>query len=316
MRPRRSTQSQPLRIEAPQYGSFGTCRTVQSRLWFVNNPRLEQQILGHLTRYREKYRIKLYAFVFQGNHYHPLTQFPYRNRTPFYRDLNARAAESVRLHVKDFQGGPLLARRYSEQALPRQEDIEGEFFYCALQPVHANLTENPFDYPAYNSFLDAINGVEREFKVIDWGKYNAAKRYNRNVSLEDYTTVYKLKYDRLPGYEHLSQEEYKRLMLKKLRTRLVNLLEEKRSQGVKFANKEALKHQKPGSLPKNTKKSTRYSYRPLVLCSCPDAKKEFLEWYFSVYAVYKEASKRYLAGEENVVFPEGTYKPPGPLVLQ
>ena len=92
-------QSQPLRIENPHFGSFGTCRTIQSRLWFINNPRLEDRCLGYLAKYRQKYGAKLYGFVFSGSHFHALMQFPDSNRASFYRDLNARAAEAVRRHV-------------------------------------------------------------------------------------------------------------------------------------------------------------------------------------------------------------------------
>jgi hypothetical protein len=33
-------------------------------------------------------------------------------------------------------------------------------------------------------------------------------------------------------------------------------------------------------------------------------------WYFSIYFAYKETSNRYRAGDLDVEFPAGTYKPP------
>lgn len=132
-------QSQPLRIENPRLGSFGTSKTINGRLWFVNNRPLEERILGYLAKYREKHEVTLYAFVLQGNHSHVTAQFPKCNRAAFYRDLNARTAEAVRKEVPEFLGGPLFKRRYCEQALPTELDLEHYFFYCALQPVKSAL---------------------------------------------------------------------------------------------------------------------------------------------------------------------------------
>ena len=135
------SQSQPLRIEHPDFGSFGTVRTVNSQLWFVNNEALEDRMLGWLGRYGQKYEVELYAFAIMGNHHQEVMRFPKCNRALFYRDFNARTAEAVRKLVPGFKGGPLVERRYSEQALPLDEDLEDRFFYCALQAIDAGLAE-------------------------------------------------------------------------------------------------------------------------------------------------------------------------------
>ena len=217
-------QSQPFRIENPNVGSFGTVQTEESALWFVNSPDVEHAILGRLAQYQKKLGVTLYGFVFSGSHYHPLAKFPNSNRAAFYRDLNARAAEAVKRYNEDVPEGALFYRRYSEQALPIDKDIEESFFYCALQPVAAGLCKRISDYPGYNSFSDAINGVKRKFKVIDWAGYNAAKRHNKKIKRSDFTTEYVLEYARLPGYEGMSQKEYRKMMLEKLEERRAKLV--------------------------------------------------------------------------------------------
>lgn len=305
-------QSQPLRIENGEVGSFGTARCMNSKLWFINNSSLEHRILGYLARYKEKYETKLYAFVIMGNHFHPVKQFPELNRASFYRDLNARVAEAVRDQVYGFPGGKLFERRYSEQALPRNEDIEDMFFYCALQPVIAGLVKNLKHYPGYNSFYDAISGKSREFKVVDWAKFHATKRWKKSAEVKDFTTTYTLKYDRLPGYEQLTQEEYKKLMLSKLRKRKLKIIRERKRSGKGFLNKGILEKQSPGSSPYDSKKSERYSLRPLVLCSCPLTKQVYLSEYFAIFETFKKCVADFVSGK-NTHFPIGTYQPPGPL---
>lgn len=310
------SQSQPLRIESPQYSSFCTSRTVNSALWFVNNPELEERILGYLAKYQEKYQVKLNAFTIQGSHYHSMNYFSHCNRAAFYRDFNARIAEAVKALVKNFPGGHLFERRYSEQAVPNPEDIEDRFFYCALQAVSAGLCEYITNYPGYNSFFDAISGRKRKFKIVNWAKYNAMKRYNPNLDIAEFTKVYILQYSRLPGYDHLSQDEYKAIMLEKLEKRRKDIIQDIlfKNPKHKFLTKKELRAVIPGTLAKNPKKSSRYDPRPLVLTLCNETKKVFLNWYFSIFDRYKRAVKKYLSGDSLAEFPPGTYKPPGPFV--
>lgn len=305
------SQSQPLRIEHPEFGSFTTSRTINSALWFINNWPLEERILGYLAKYQEKYQVPLYAFVFHGSHFHTVTKFPQCNRARFFRDLNARAAEAVRALAFNFPGGPVFERRYSEQALPSNEDIETQFFYCALQPIEAGLVENLSDYPGYNSFYDAISGTKRMFRTTDWARYNEAKKKDPGVKLKDFVTFHALEYSRLPGYEGLTQKAYRKLMLRKFEEKRQEIVAAWKAKEHKFMTRQQLLEQIPGTPAKNPKKSKRYDYRPLVLTACPELKRRFLEWYFSVYAAYKVASRKYLAGDVGVPFPPGTYRPPG-----
>jgi REP element-mobilizing transposase RayT len=291
-----------------------TARTINSRLWFVNNQKLENRILGYLAKYQEKYGAVIYAFTIQGNHYHLLAQFPNSNRAAFFRDFNARIAESVRYCVTQFEGGPLFDRRYTHQALPLAEDIKDYFFYCALQPVNAGLTRRISEYPGYNSFSDASKNSKREFKVISWGDYNSDKRHNPDIRIQNYTKIYQLSFTRLPKHSHLSQKAYAKDLLIELEDRRQRILKKQESDGHKsYCSKEMLEQIIPGSKPFTTKKGSR---RPLVLSRCKKAKEAFLEWFFSILQRYWNASVRYLSGDTSVMFPPNTYKPPGPFVSE
>ncbi len=303
-------QSQPLRIESSEFASFGTSRTARSHLWFVNNQTLERRILGFLAKYREKYRIPLYAMVFSGSHYHLLTRFPECNRAMFYRDFNARIAEAVRSLVRSFGGGQVFARRYAEQAVPTNQDILERFFYCALQPVMTGLCRSISDYPGYNSFYDAIYGRVRKIKVIEFSRYQQAKRYRRNARPDEYSVEYELRYERLPGFEHLTQKEYARVMLAEIQKRTAKIVAAWERKGHVYMTKTKLRNVSPSSTAKRPKISTRLTFRPLVLTSSQRARKLFLSWYFDIYKKYKKAVARYTNGDTAVIFPPGTYRPP------
>lgn len=304
------SRSQQLRIEDNTVKSFATSRTINSALWFVNNQEFEKRVLGYLAKYQQEMSVTLYALNIQGNHYHLTAHFPLNNRGDFFRNLNARTAEAVRFTVSNFPGGPLFERRYSEQGIVQDEDLEDRFFYSALQPVNAGLCERISEYPGYNSFSDAVSQITRYYEVIDWEGYNRKKRYCRGVKLRDFIRTYPLRFARLPNYEHLSQNEYKKRMLKSLEERRVKIVQANKENGVLYGNSSWLKNVKPGSLPMKTKKSSRHSHRPLYFCSNPELKKEKISWYFSIANQHLVASKAYLAGYEYTVFPSNTYKPP------
>ena len=145
---------------------------------------------------------------------------------------------------------------------------------------------------------------------MNWDRFNAAKKKDPSAHIKDFTTIHTLEFKRLPGYEHLSQKEYRELMLKKLEERRQELVRERKEKGLGFLGREALLKVVPGSKPKTTKKSTRDSKRPLVLTKCPEARKRYLDWYFAVYDAYKTAARWYLKGKIDAAFPPGAYRPP------
>lgn len=297
------------RIESEEMASFLTARSRNSELWFVNNAHLEGAVLGYAAKYAKVYGVQLYALAVEGNHIQGPALFPRGNRANFMRDFSACVARAVTRHTPEYPGGKFWGRRYSAEFLPGPEDIEEYFFYTVLQPVKDGLVENLSDYPGYNCFHDAVWGIKRIFKVVNWSKYNALKRYSPNLRVEDFIEKVSLEYQRLPGYEHLSQKQYARLMNKKLESRRKKLVAERYNHGKGFVGRRKLLLTKRGARPKSTKTSTLTSHRPRVLSVCNQRRAECKAWYFDIYFSYKEASKEYRAGNLTVKFPEGTYRP-------
>ena len=297
------------RIETSKFASFQTTRCRNSELWFANNPELENAILGYAAKYQDRYDITLYAFAIEGNHIQFPAHFPKLNRGDFMRDLNSSVARAVPRFVEEYPGGRLYERRYSNEFLPGEEDIENWFFYTVLQCVQDGLVPKISEYPFYNCFHDAVWGIEREVTVMNWTAYNAVRRYNPLARKKDYEETYTLKYARLPGYEHLSQKEYATLMHKKLEERRQKIVAERLAKGLGFLGREALLQVVRGSRPYRTKKSTRDSHRPRVLSICPVRREATKSWYFDIYFRFKAASLKFRRGELLTEFPPGTYRP-------
>ena len=152
------------------------------------------------------------------------------------RDLNSSIARAVPRYTAH-QGGKLWGRRYSNEFLPRNEDIEKYFFYTVLQPVQDGLVPKISQYPGYNCFSDAVWGRKKKFKVVRWGEYNARLKRDPTANIADYTEVVELEYERLPGYEELTQKEYAYLMMKKLEVRRQAIVEQRAARGTRVCRK-------------------------------------------------------------------------------
>jgi len=301
------------RIETSEYTDFLTTRTRNSQLWFVNNQRLQEAILGYAAKYATIHSVSLYALAIEGNHIQAPAHFSNGNRALFMRDFNASVARAVPRYCQNYPGGNLWGRRYSQEFLPGNADVEEYFFYTVLQPVQDGLVEKLSEYPGYNCFHDAVWGIKRRKKVVSWGALYEARRWNQKVSVKEYTVEYVLEYKRLPGYEGLSQEEYARVMHEKLEARRVEIVRKRYESGKGFAGRKGVKSITPGAYPRTTKRSHASSHRPRVLCVCPKRRVEALNWYFEMYFEYQEASRKYrVEGEFMLEFPPGMYKPPLP----
>ena len=297
-----------LRIESLEHSSFITTRTYGSRLWFVNNKELEERILAYLAKYQEVYGVVIYHFVLLGNHFHLLADFPRLNRACFMRDFNGMVSKLTRRHVPRFNEG-MLWRRYRCQAVCKDSDRLRTFLYGALNPVSSGLVPRLSEYQGYNGCFDAINGISRTFKVVDWRNYRDKKRFNSKLSIKEFTKTYSLTYTRLPGYEKLAQNEYEAFMREAIEERRLEIIQERTKEGKGFAGPDVLAKTEPGTEPHSTKTSSRHSARPLILTRCLETKRAFIDMYFRVRAKFTECYELLKQGAKDVSFPPGTYPP-------
>ncbi|WKZ56827.1 MAG: transposase [Bdellovibrionota bacterium] len=297
------------RIESVDIASFVTTKSRNAELWFVNNPELEQYILGYAAKYTQTYGVQLYALAIEGNHKHLAAHFPRANRSSFMRDLNSNVARAVARHTPEYPGGTFWGRRYSGEFLPGPADIEEYFFYIVLQPVEDGLVRRISEFPGYNCFHDAIHGIERVYKVVDWAGYNSRKRYDRSVCIRDYTTYIPLRFQRLPGYEHMSSSEYVKHMQNKLRVREDAIAAKRFADGKGFLGRKRLRRVKRGAIPKDPKISRPFNRRPRVLAVCPIRRHQYLSWYYARINAFRLASLQYRSGLIDAQFPDGMFRP-------
>lgn len=300
---------QDLRIEDPDEIFFITSRTMNSRLWFVNNEQLHHYICAFLAKYQEKYGVIVYGFIIMGNHYHLVARFPRANMAAFMQSFNAIIARLVTTLVPQFNGGKLWGKRYSAKPLPRTEDVQYRWLYAALNPVSTGLTRFPAQYKTYNSFEDSIRGIERSFRIFASAEFQEAERRGHDPQKEAYFRTYTLKYSRIPGYDDCSDEEYEQKIRAAWEIQRVNYITNHEEAGGKYPRPEAVNAARRGAYPKTTKISTWDSFRALVLTLCSKTREKCTAAYFQTLGLYREASRRFREGDFAVEFPPGTYRP-------
>ena len=299
------------RVEKQEQACLVTTRTAGSALWFVRvSSQFYEEILGYLAKYQQKYGVLIYSFPVMGNHYHLIAQFPGNNRAQFMRDFNSQVARVSKRHVVQIPSGPLWGDRFAAQSLDDDASIREYFFYCALQAINSGLTERIEEYPGYNSLRDSLRGKPREHAVVNWKAYHNAKRFNPKVDIKRYTTWYPLEFTRLPGYEGLSQREYREAVMTEVERRRLAAVAERKAAGGGFAGRAALLKTEVGARPQSTKKRDRKNPQPISLAQDAQVREEAIQRYRAICAAHKKASKQYLAGDFDTVFPSGTYRPP------
>ena len=311
-------QSQTIRMHFPEgIGSFVTRRMRNSQLVY-SNPAIQKRVLGALGKYVHKFDVTVYAFCFFGSHDHALYDFKMGTKSPFFRDLGSRTAEAVKKNIPSFGGGSVLEKRTSELAVPPEADGHlNAILYILLQPVAAGLCKDLTDYPGFSCLPYLISGKPLKVEFINGSAYQRAKAKSKNgkVDASNYTEEYEITFARIPGYEDMSQEEYGKFLMDRLNKRRQEIIDEFDKSGYKWPKPEVLYRTRSTDCAKHPKKSKRGGFHPLIICRCGERTKQFLEWYFSIVEQYRIASKKYLSGDRNAIFPIGTIKPPGPFVF-
>lgn len=301
--------SEQLKINVPDEVCLTTIRTKHSRLWFIKNKEMEEEILAYLAKYCQECGVILYAFIIMGNHYHMVAKFARGNRHRFKQFFNRIFSNILKRHIRRYKGGGVWARRYRPQPLLKQADVLNWFFYTVLNPVSSGIVRSIDKYEGFSSYQMSLTGETRTYRLIDWADYSNRKRYNKNLKPEDCEKEYTLQFSRLPGHENDTQEEYRVFLEAECTKRTAEKVKAREDNNEGFMTTKFWANQQAGDLPKHTKTSSRDTHRPLALSLSPHALAEYLTAYFDICDRYKLASLRYRKGHLRTKFPPGTFRP-------
>lgn len=298
----------PIRNTNPEYVRHITCRTLNAQLLLVPSKELNNIVAGVVAKYQQKFSISIYAISLLGNHYHILAKAPKRNLWRFEQAINSEIAKRVNIFRN--RRGFFWERRYDEQICPAREDSFEALLYVLCNPVNHGLVRSPKEWPGFSSYEQMLDGKERTYPVVNYTAYNKAKRIaaktGEKIRIADYTDWFSLKISRLPGYKHLSQEEWVNLLESSLLERCEQIAKERKQNNQGFLGRIQVLSQSPLSHPRKVKRHPR----PVCYSKCLETKKQFKDWFKPWMQAYQAASIKFRNLLFSTTFPPDSLFPP------
>jgi len=259
------------------------------------SPRLNQLVVGVIAKAQKMYEVKLYGLCVMSNHYHMLL-------APKNAQHLASFMQYVDRNISDEVGrlnhwpGTFWARRYRASVVLDQDALIDRMKYIFANSVKEGLVRHPRYWPGihcYQALADKrpLNGIW--INRTRWCQ-------NRDLHLSEVTTRHTLKFDKLPGYEHLTDYEYAQHMRELAKHALsewpapANILGQKRIMAVE-----------PHSQPKESAKHPA----PLCHTTCQGKRAEFTAAFKEFVAAYQDAFDQFRRTVLSAVFPHGGIPP-------
>lgn len=157
--------SRPLRIQFPGALYHITARGNAKQNIFLNKDDFSD-FLTIICKVTKRYHLLLHCYCLMPNHYHLLLETPEGNLSQGIRQLNGIYTQHFN---KKYQRlGHLFQGRFKSILVEKENYLLELSRYIALNPLRANLVENPKDWP-YSSYPQSI-GIIKKIPCLfpDW----------------------------------------------------------------------------------------------------------------------------------------------------
>ena len=292
--------SYPLRDFPPDAIFEITSKTIMDRFRLVPSKVVNRVVSYWLIRAARQYEIEIISFLVMSNRFHTLLRAPKGNISRFMQMFKSRVARDLNREMKSH--GPFWAGRYVAVPVVDNGAVLDRVLYILGNPSKADLVETVGEWPGVSSAGAQLHGQPLSVETFDKKAWKQAGRpadqrpFRKALTLELYLPPVLKQYDSPEGRKELRKLAFEQ--------------EEKHHQARKTRNKKVLGRRRVLRTPV-TARPRQVDRRPIPLChsSTPEAHQEYREHRTTLLAWYCEASARYRAGEEGVVFPPWTFPP-------
>lgn len=278
-------------------------RRCLSRQFLLRPDELTCQILRYcLAEAATRFDIQLHAFCFLSNHYHLLLTDPQADLPRFMEHFNRHVAKCMNLH-RNRQECLWSPGSYNDVQLPKQDVLDAvvrKTVYTLANPVSAGLVSTAKEWPGVWSDPD------------DWGKPQIVPRpqiFFRNDGCMPDAATLRLSPPRGFQEKDLSQRQWDTLIRSLLTEKEEAVQEEFQKTGRGFLGRERVLQQSPLATPSTPEPRKKLGeFRPRAAASSKPILKATLKVLDAFLLAYKAALQAYCKGDEETVFPAGTYK--------
>ena len=176
------------------------------------------------------------------------------------------------------------------------DDGFGRMIYSLANPVLCGLVDKVVHWPGASSLHAQLHDKTLTIERPKW--------FFRDDG--DMPKEVKLRFTRLPGYEHLSRSEWRERVLAAIDEQESKEARQRRRKGTKVLGRRAVLRQSPFATPRRGE--PRRGLRPRVACRNKWRRIEALARNADFLARYRKAYRAMRAGREQARFPAGTYQ--------
>ena len=305
----------PIRSGRPNTLFEVTDRTLNGAMLMTPVEEVNKTILGCIAKAQDHYAVRLHAFIFMSNHFHVLLSADDADQlSKFIGFVKGNCAKKINRLIG--RRGPLWERRYRAIQVTFDDVAQtGRLRYLLAHGVKERLVRKAREWPGVSSLpwlLDGseLNGVWHSLTAEYKGTRSAKGRAMSKPS--DFDTTLPIKMSPLPCWAHMPEQQWRALvgeMVAEIEAELVAEAEiaepQPHVQGVA-----AILAQDPLSCPQHGKRSPA----PSVHAGSRAERQLWKRRLRDLRSAHAEASQRFRAGERDVEFPHGTFRPLGGFV--
>jgi len=167
--------ARPLRIEYPNAFYHVIQRGIEKKSIFLSD-KDKERFLSYLALACKMYGIVIHTYTLMNNHYHLVIETPRANLSRAMHYINASYASYF--NAKRKRSGPLYQGRFKAILVEQDEYLHVLSRYIHLNPVRANIVEDPKDYP-WSSYTYFISNK----KAPEWLNTGfILSMFNKNIS--------------------------------------------------------------------------------------------------------------------------------------
>ena len=252
-----------------------------------------------LARAQSKCGVEIVAVVVMSNHIHLVIHTPRKNCSQFMRIFKANVTRAINRITG--RRGPLWARRADVQPALDENASSERTVYCADNPRKANLVSDAELWPGLTLWHGQEHTNEFLFEDFDTSAWRKA---GRPSNLDPYFRTNTLRLSPPPGMDPTEREAFASAIRSKLQQHAQPSKTRSdtapRPLGIQAILQTALE---------GRPKQAASSNRPYCFGST-EQKSEYFRQMTLIVAAHEASSTAFLAGNRDVEFPEGTYRPP------
>lgn len=286
-----------------------TNRTFQARPLLRPGRRANQIITGAFARGAELYPVAFIAVSCLSNHFHAILWVPdARTLARFMGYVKSKMARELgRLY--DWPG-KLWSRRYSVAIISAEEAAQvARLKYVLSQGAKEGLVATPLDWPGVHCAEALLTGRPLIGKWVDRTRRYKAWERGRRLRREEYVDTVRLHFQKLPCWQHLSDEEYRGAISGLLREIVEEAAAYRREARIPLPARRQARRRILAVNPHARPKAPKTSRAPRFHAASQRARRQLRAMYATFLEAYRAAADELKRGNRLAKFPEGCFPP-------